>query len=367
MKKFTVFISSCDEWLGYVFARELLAQYYPDTLDYVYLGAQNGRSDYIADLERRGGRVVTYDTHTLPHLNHIFGKCDSVVLVPVLTNLHFQIDIWRYFFVAIEAARVRRIFMMSVLDLDRFETFGPFQNVYRMEGLFRDWYRTSIGRGYPSDQLLTVGGEEDSLGGAAAGDKGRLRSMKDDNLPVKRYAAIFRHSLPYEHLLLYRTAAQLKHLIVLPIEGALFTPVAYRDVAEVVGHFIRGKLPHHDHGHLGEGSSTIVSLGKESPVWNLTGQEAIGGEGLALTAQLTFDTEFRYVPFTPDETREYLHTHSALAPEEINYFIGFYDGIRQGLQREIYRDLAEFLGRDPIDAPKFLQKHARELKPIKKP
>ncbi|RKP38731.1 hypothetical protein BJ085DRAFT_27259 [Dimargaris cristalligena] len=400
----SIFITSCDEWLGYSLAKALLTAYYPDDpLHQVWCGVIQPQTPYTEDLKFHGGHIVSYDPRNPPpaRLHTHFSRCDAVILVPMHQHERDRIDIWRYFFISIEEARRTRptatqlqVYMLSVLNLDHISD-GRFQFLLSMENLFRDWFEThpllswkdlvakataspittatvaTLGPAATATAAVAV--SDTSLAPiSAAGPSYSSATVSEDTAdhPHQHRGAILRFTLPLEHLLLYQARIRDRRAIELPIGEASFTPIALSDLAEALLKLITQRPSHHSTTtptttttSTDEDPAAITNPRRDTqtPLYNLTNSTTTSGQGLAHAAQKTLGHEFHYHPMALDEAHDYLSDHTHLTAEEVPFTISYYQVIRDAKQNNIYHDLVKLLGRSPKSSEEFMAQNKKRL------
>ncbi|KAJ1968597.1 hypothetical protein IWQ62_001147 [Dispira parvispora] len=344
-KGISLFVSSCDEQVGYTFCMALLTGPGRQCVDQLYCGALNPERDLVHELEEKGGKILAYHPdQPTEDLLKLLRSIDAILLIPphrVYTKdsqrhssvgLFEVVHAWQFLVQVTAQAGPRWVTMMSVVGIDQLT------ELHRVNPA--RWRRVVL-----YQKLETIFRQ------AAPHDPAKKR----DSFPW----CIIRKSLPMDNLFLYQEVIRTDRRLPLPIAKGNFSPVSMMDVA--IGYLTL----------LRTSMSPLNSILNTSPdkastttqVAHFTGTELVGGRRIAEYGSQVFDVQLTYAPWSPARVRAHLEKFSRLTPEEVEYLLQVYDMISENLMDRKSDTLSELLGHPPTTVGQFLQSHETSFRP----
>ncbi|KAJ1655163.1 hypothetical protein IWQ61_005036 [Dispira simplex] len=344
-KGISLFVSSCDEQVGYTFCMALLTGPGRQCVDQLYCGALNPERDLIQELEEKGGKTLAYHPdQPAEDLSKLLRSIDAVLLIPphrVYTKanqnnstlgLFEVVHAWKFLVRVTAQAEPRWATMMSVVGIDQLTEFHQ-ANPER-------WHRVALYQ--KLEAIFRQAAPQDSAKGCS-------------NYPW----CIIRKSLPIDNLFLYREIIRTVRCLPLPIAIGKFTPMSMMDV--VIGYLT---MLRSDMSPLNFTTDTAPDrISTATQVAHFTGTELVGGHHIAEYGSQVFDVQLTYAPWPPARIRFHLEKFSRLTSEEVDYLLQVYDMISENLMDRKSDTLSVLLGHPPTTVRQFLQRHETSFRP----
>ncbi|KAJ1966494.1 hypothetical protein IWQ62_002419 [Dispira parvispora] len=382
-KRLNVCVTGADGWYGFNVCYGILTGNNRHLVTQLICGVCHTDNRFVSWLEDQGATIFRYSLGCTSEFAEVLTETDAVVLCPpIITddNDHVQrewaknlgtskpttentkdrdksgqseeaplVAMWAAFLMAIECARIRRVVMMSVVNLDQVG-FNPELPMPRLTEL----------------RMLELMFQH-----------GFLR-----HAPKHRW--VVRQTLALEHLYLYQRSIQRDQKLLLPIEQALFNPVTMMDVGDALVVLLMGK---HRWGgkSLGDGvdldmdsdsdtDDDVSVTGEVSKAGKLamkkrvkmccfTGRNVVSGAAIACYASEALGTTVRYHPVSSEESMEMLKQYPDITRPEMELLLEQYQMIKFGFMSLLTRDLERKLTRKPRGVSEFFGQNREDFKP----
>ncbi|KAJ1659767.1 hypothetical protein IWQ61_001194 [Dispira simplex] len=385
-KRLNVCVTGADGWYGFNVCYGILTGSNRHLVTQLTCGVSQTNNRFVSWLEDQGAMIFRYSLGCTNEFAEVLTETDAVVLCPpIITDDDDNINrkreetlgddkqmtgnpkgkedvgksdqreeaplvaMWAAFLMAIECARIRRVAMMSVVNLDQVG-FNPDLPMPRLTEL----------------RMLELMFQH-----------GFLR-----HAPKHRW--IVRQTLALEHLYLYQRSIQSDQKLLLPIEQALFNPVGMMDVGDALVALLMGK--HYLGGKkFGDGVDLDMDLDSDSDtdleitggvakasksamkkrvkMCCFTGRDVVSGTAIAYYASETLGTTVEYHSVSFEETMELLQGYPDITPPEMELLVEQYQMIKYGFMSFLTRDLERKLGRKPRGVREFFGQNREDFKP----
>ncbi|KAJ1911759.1 hypothetical protein IWQ60_009985 [Tieghemiomyces parasiticus] len=335
-----LFVSTCDEQVGYTFSHALLVGPNATAIDKLFCGVSDTESQLAQELENLGAQLVLHRSgshcsnpgqttakvsalETVATTTGCFDligtlrRCDAALLIPAHAASAQPAHLWTRLLDTTKEAGVGKVFMMSVVG--------------------------AHGAPYPHLRSFTM--REEAFRKAFIDDTSYPTAHGGGSVSIR----IVRKTLPHENLMLYHQLIREHGTIPLPIANGMFAPVSMSDVVSGILAMLSLAGPPTRRGHGVERDDD------EELVVQFTGPEALTGRMIAEYASQVLSANLTFKPMLLPEVRQFLRGNPRLHHEEVDYLIEVYQAVQHNRMASLSPELANLLGHPRLKVRQFLE------------